>query len=285
MTFRPQRLTHNLTTGAVGAQTTETTITKGLLFQSARSDKKPQNDKPIVLLLPWMNSKSQHTHKYGHIYIEKGFDVLYVSLNAMNMLLPQRTRTLVQHVYAFLNEPQHVSRPLFVQGLCVGCYTYSELLCLIAKQGEEGQHFGARSAGQVFDSLNADPTTINKALAPNNIVLRKALQASWWLYLRTFGKKLPSYYHDRAQQVRLNALKVPSMMLYSTVDRISDYATVEEVMEGWRKGGVDVSGKCWPDSEHVSHLRMYPAEYRNQIDMFLTSVGLIPLKETAHSRL
>lgn len=45
-------------------------------------------DNPLVVMLAWMMAKKKHTHKYADIWIEKGFDVLCVTVNPWQFLWP-----------------------------------------------------------------------------------------------------------------------------------------------------------------------------------------------------
>lgn len=45
-------------------------------------------DNPLVIMLAWMMAKKKHTHKYADIWIQKGFDVLCVTVNPWQFLWP-----------------------------------------------------------------------------------------------------------------------------------------------------------------------------------------------------
>lgn len=47
-------------------------------------------DKPLVLLLSWLMAKKNHIYKYANLYIDKGFDVLNVTITPWQLLWPTK---------------------------------------------------------------------------------------------------------------------------------------------------------------------------------------------------
>lgn len=45
-------------------------------------------DNPLVVMLAWMMAKKKHTQKYADIWIQKGFDVLCVTVSPWQFLWP-----------------------------------------------------------------------------------------------------------------------------------------------------------------------------------------------------
>lgn len=45
-------------------------------------------DKPLVVVLSWLNSKQKHLSKYAQVYMDQGFDVLVAQITPWQLLWP-----------------------------------------------------------------------------------------------------------------------------------------------------------------------------------------------------
>lgn len=70
----------------------------------------------------------------------------------------------------------------------------------------------------------------------------------------------------------------PALFFFCENDLLSDSQAMEEVIDTWRKSGVDVTAKKWEDSTHAGHLKRHQQEYLSTLDMFLHSLCIVPLK-------
>jgi hypothetical protein len=48
------------------------------------------DDKPLVVILSWLNAKPKHLMKYASIYLEQGFDVLITQITPWQLLWPAK---------------------------------------------------------------------------------------------------------------------------------------------------------------------------------------------------
>ena len=46
------------------------------------------NDKPLVVVLAWLQSKQKHLSKYAQLYLDQGFDVLVTQITPWQLLWP-----------------------------------------------------------------------------------------------------------------------------------------------------------------------------------------------------
>lgn len=52
------------------------------------------------------------------------------------------------------------------------------------------------------------------------------------------------------------------LYIYSIADKICSAKSIEKFLTSQKKVGKKVQVQCWPDSEHVDHLRKYPDLYK-----------------------
>ncbi|MEQ2165440.1 hypothetical protein GOODEAATRI_016899, partial [Goodea atripinnis] len=91
----------------------------------------PGDQKPLMLMLPWLGSRPQAVAKYCEIYFRSGFDVLVVESEI---------------------EPLKY-RPLLIHAFSIGGYTFGQLLVHISRDQQQYQAVTNRIKGQVYDSL------------------------------------------------------------------------------------------------------------------------------------
>lgn len=98
------------------------------------------------------------------------------------------------------------------------------------------------------------------------------------IYFTTFKYQTVDYF-DRAIDVfRDTPVTAPALFFYCENDALCDPLALEEVVDLWRKRGMDVTAKKWEDSTHAGHLKRHPQEYLSTLDTFLQSLSLAPLK-------
>lgn len=47
-------------------------------------------DKPLVVMLTWLMAKKKHIYKYANFYVDRGFDVLNVTITPWQLLWPTK---------------------------------------------------------------------------------------------------------------------------------------------------------------------------------------------------
>lgn len=47
-----------------------------------------KTNRPLVLVLPWLLAKPKHTKKYVELYLDKGFDVLTITITVWKVIWP-----------------------------------------------------------------------------------------------------------------------------------------------------------------------------------------------------
>lgn len=134
----------------------------------------------------------------------------------------------------------------------------------------------SRILGVVMDS----PTPYENILEgiPNSIsdnsLVRASIRALLSLYMRAFYSTVTTHYIQGAQAAESDNGGLPALMLYSSADRIVSHSKVDTVVDGWRKKGLFVRCRKWEDTPHVGHFRLYPEEYKRELQGFLDHLRL-----------
>ncbi|RWS18537.1 uncharacterized protein B4U80_14599, partial [Leptotrombidium deliense] len=71
-----------------------------------------------------------------------------------------------------------------------------------------------------------------------------------------------------------NYLKVPSLMITGEKDKIGTPEMSLKLKHCWEQLGIPVDFKCFKNSGHVQHYAVYPDEYTNNIDNYLSKINL-----------
>lgn len=98
------------------------------------------------------------------------------------------------------------------------------------------------------------------------------------LYFSIFRHQTVSYFKTSIDTFWNSPISAPALFFFCENDAISDPRLTEELIEYWRKRGIDVTAKKWEDSIHAGHLKRHQQEYLTSINMFLDSICFTPLK-------
>ena len=126
--------------------------------------------------------------------------------------------------------------------------------------------------------IEKSPTSIANFVTSNFLVQILVKCILLFYYTTTFPLtwmqygKAGKYLHQNPQQI-------PTLILYSRNDSISNASKTDKLIESWRSMGIQMRTKCWNESEHVQHFRMHPKEYEQEVDGFLSEVLELPFKK------
>ena len=98
------------------------------------------------------------------------------------------------------------------------------------------------------------------------------------LYFSTFKHQTVDYFNKGIEAFRDTPVKAPVLVFFCENDIMSNPQAVEELIDHWRKRGMDVTVKKWEDSTHAGHLRRHRQDYLTSLDTFICSLHIIPLK-------
>ena len=239
------------------------------------------NDKlqetPIVVLLGWGHGELKHLIKYSSLFEKHNFTTICQTLSLREMIFApvKMGNKSKRNIFKILDQltKKNKHRPIFFM-----CFSQTGCLPLwsITKHLTKNKgHY--HIAGTIFDScpfvLNEQTldrtanAVINYCNAPNKAtkwIIRKALTGI--IYFDTHLEKETKTFHP---VLRDNPCLAPQLFLFSKNDDVTNYKDILKFQEDRRNRGVPIHSKMWSESAHVSHLRLYPEEYKEEIDKFI----------------
>ena len=244
--------------------------------------------RPLVVLLTWLAAQDKHIDKYSNLYLQKGFDVLTVKTNPLELLFPSMgARKIAQNCVTALQTELTQYPSVVIHAFSVGAYQFGEILLEIREQHKRQQQTKDKSSdkqmaledrikGIVFDSvvpIEEIPNGVSRSITGNPF-LYKLIKSMIDSHLKIFDKVATKYYRASSQVVWNNYMRVPALVLVSQNDLIGTASANQRLTKVWRDLGIDVTFKCWEKSGHVQHLPKHPVEYEDLIDRFLDKVNV-----------
>ncbi|XP_071357112.1 transmembrane protein 53 isoform X2 [Trachinotus anak] len=240
--------------------------------------KASEDPKPLMLMLPWLGSRPQAVAKYCEIYFRTGLDVLVVESG--EFLWPRWGLDHGKSLLELLQSDRFASRPLLVHAFSIGGYTFSQLLVHVSQDTQKYQSLTKRIKGQVFDSLVVGSLEkmaigLGKTVFPRFETLVKNVSM---LYFDMFKHQTVDYFNTSIDVFWNTPIPAPALFFFCENDALSDARTLEDLIDYWRKSGINITAKKWENSIHAGHLKTHPQEYLATLDLFLHSLNISPLK-------
>ncbi|XP_054259882.1 transmembrane protein 53-like [Macrosteles quadrilineatus] len=134
-------------------------LSKSLELVTADSVKVTQgrlvNDtpRPLVVLLSWMLAQKKHINKYCEFYVNRGCNVLTISITPWQLLFPVTgSQVVADEVLSFLDQ-NSTNEPLFVHGFSVGGYVWGEVMVKMKQDLERYEHIVNRFVDTLYNAL------------------------------------------------------------------------------------------------------------------------------------
>ena len=247
----------------------ESVISGGGLFKEKRM---------VVLMVGWAQSSQKVLSKYAAFYTGLGLPCLAMALSIQHFWFSRRGNNATQNVLSLLDnslqQPASLLLHTFSGG---GIVIFPQFL---SEHERPNSLFASKivPVGMIFDS------------GPSNFAFRPGLEAAKLVYQQggyniltyalasSFGILTDVVVGPRKRAGRVEALEharllqMPQLYLYSRKDTVCLPETVEEVMEGQKRKGREVSSQCWEDSQHVRHFTKHPEEYTRRIVDFIQTL-------------
>ncbi|XP_058118374.1 uncharacterized protein LOC131286122 [Anopheles ziemanni] len=245
---------------------------------------KQQCEKPVVLIISWLNARQKHLAKYAELYIDQGFDVFVAQITPWQLLWPVKgTQLVAAEIVKFLKNNEF-KNGLVLHGFSVAGYLWGECLVHIARDLANYQVVLDRVTGQVWDSA-ADITEISvgvpTALFPKNPTLQNALRKYMLYHMKAFHEPATSHYIRSSQMFHTNLLRCPALFLVSKTDPVGTVEANTRVKDSWEQSGVKTTFHCWDRSPHVGHFMKHREEYIDVLFHHLRQLNLPTIKQDA----
>lgn len=278
----------------------------GEFSSNTSSSNQPPPPPPLILLFAWAIAKERHLEKFRTFWLSRGFDILTIRTPFWELAFPESAAPgNAQQVIRFLTSTSNFAqRRILAQGCSLGAYSVATFVDQLKKlqenngdskknsrEKDQSQQSEAEKARQIESALAGiilDSPGVSKALhvGAAQVLVQRPLAR------RLLRRAIYAYYHssrrhlwDRLQRIgaiqAANPLRVPLLVLYSRDDQVVSARLVDELIEDWKmiseqegEKPFSVQAKCWPVSEHVTHLRNFPEEYGAEVDRFLAKLGI-----------
>lgn len=98
------------------------------------------------------------------------------------------------------------------------------------------------------------------------------------LYFGMFRRQTVDYFNTSCEVFGNTPVTAPALFFFCENDPLSEARALEEIIDNWRKRGIEITAKKWEDSTHAGHLKRHQQEYLTVLNMFLHSLRIAPLK-------
>lgn len=288
-----------------------TTVTPKLLGDS----------KAVVLMYGWFGAEKKHLEKYANIYVDLGCTVIYGTTKLINIMTRnekglhtfamESVRIAAKTIRGQEEDKDNLIIPVvlhyFSNGGAFVADRLQQMIHVAKDVTERKTHARGTCGGDVedlkfvayrlqrgFEVLDSAPAYLHEEIffvvievALQNLIVR--VLAKMCLHCIVIGKKIyekisgkPNDRDEFWHNVTHSDMCCRQLYLYSTRDKLTDYKMIDILVEERGGMGIQVLAKNFEDSEHVSHFREYPEEYKafiaKVIDFVAThrSVRIVP---------
>ena len=253
----------------------------GAILALPAEDSPPPERRVLALLVGWASSSSKAVVKHSSVYTEVGIPAICLSPSVLRMWSSKAgtelSRSLLRSVHSSLEE-EPVS--LIIHSFSSG--TSSVLPFMAADYESREPQFTRKLVPTcaVFDSGPADFSHESGMAGARLIYKQGGYNAATYLASICVGTAVNALI-GRRKRLELRRvmssplLDVPQLYLHSESDQVARPAWVQQVMQGQRTRGRDVTSHCWKDQEHVRLYLNDPETYKQQIHLILRKCNLL----------
>lgn len=235
---------------------------------------------PTAVLFGWLGSKPRHVLKYGYLYEEMGYHLVYTTAPS-SVTFPLTPRIVTKYVLSILRIIAS-DRRLTCGGLVIHMFSNGGGMCapflaqLLMGNVKDVLHADDKVViktikdaicGVVFDSGPVNLRTrlganaICDSLGVSNLVLRTLI---WMLFAlvclvqQVLVINLREEFWNGVTQAEYFS---PEVYIYSRADKVLDVPALEQLVERRKQAGHDVRTLAVNDCEHVRILLQYEDRY------------------------
>ncbi|XP_045469843.1 transmembrane protein 53-like [Harmonia axyridis] len=239
-----------------------------------------EKKKPVIILFGWAGCIDKHLQIYSQIYEAKGFMTIRFIVSTKSMFLSkQDIIPISEKMVRVIEDLNIVNQPIFIH-CCSngGSYIYQHFAEAMKSSKKQ-----FRIRGMIFDSAPSRTSTTSLAAIRRmvnqskyfNLVVALFFQALcfilWFselignvIFRRNIIQFEPMKYLLEEEN------KFPQHFIYSKNDKVIPYQDVEFFINKRKSIGVEVSIKCYTDTEHVRHYPMKKYTYTQSIFNFIS---------------
>jgi len=245
-------------------------------------------DKPLVIILAWLQAKQKHLSKFAQLYMDQGFDVLVTQITPWQLLWPVKGSQQVAWDLVQFMASNDYYKQMILHGFSVGGYMWGECLAQMEKDRAKFQSVCDRIIGQIFDSaadITEIPVGVPKAVFPRNPRLQIALKNYMIYHMKTFHEAATQHYIRSSQLFHTNYIHAPALFILSKTDPVGAEASNRRVADSWIANGINLTWKCFDRSPHVGHFHKHREEYVQYLFDHLRSINMVKHPELLRAKL
>lgn len=262
----------------INSTSTTISITPETILQQSnlmfhRSD---GHSKVLVITFSWLFARERHLQKYRKIYLERGYDMLTVKTNVLDVLYPiNGSQKIAKNVVHFLEHAHHKYDDILIHAFSIGTYQFGEVLVQWA-HNDRSNEVTAKLRGQIFDS----GVDVDEALnyftqevirnKPIGFILKWSIMA----YVTLFHNLTTKQHRRSSDHIHRNKYRCPTLMFLSSNDTAVNELDQRKFAQYLANNGIPVTIKCWPQSLHVGHFIKFTDEYLQYLNKFIDNVIL-----------
>ena len=231
---------------------------KFTIKKSNLTSEKPNES--LVLFFGWLNASEKAISKYGDLYHNRGFDVIYVKGTINNMALPGTFKQPCRSLLDYVETNCSSYNTIIVHASSIGGFNFAMTMGAMSSEADAYRSTRNKIVGIVYDSItpgNIETVARGVELGTNSSTLAAIMS----VYLRLNKHNTLDVYAFYEAYFRTTSLNVPTLMFYCKSDPISQYNFVTSLISDWRREfDFPLVEKCWEKSVHVQHLRHHPID-------------------------
>nr|CAB3263002.1 uncharacterized protein LOC100186401 [Phallusia mammillata] len=229
-----------------------------------------RQNRPLVVLLPWLGATPRATEKYINLYNKLNCDVVSRKSTVKDFLWPiYGLKESQKFLHKVQKEMHSDDTPIFIHSMSIGSYFYALMLMCLEKEPQVFTQVSSNICCQVIDSpvvgtLNQMAFGVAQMITKSKI-MHKILQSLIQAYFATTKPYTVKYYEQSIDAIQNRSPKVPAVFMSSLSDPMMVSHALKDFENAWVSRGIEVTVKMWENSEHAQHLRNHPDEYENVI--------------------
>lgn len=231
-------------------------------------------NRPLVVMLPWIQSKSSAIKRFVDVYHTKGYNVLVCRISLLQMIVPSLLDKVARD--EFIPSILSFNRSTKILHIfCIGSLVFSRILTHMPEQ--EREQFLSSVKAQIWDSLPHHHTFAfgfsKNAVPVEWSGVQRRVQSVVDRYLKL--GPIDSFSVESQNLLTNNTVKAPALLFSSEADPISPVSLSEFYVRKWQdEHGIPCQLKYWQDSGHVEHMRKHPDEYWASVNGLLRQSGI-----------
>lgn len=230
-----------------------------------------------MLLFPWLGVEPKHLMKYVNVYTNLDLDVITSTTKAQAILFSEHfVPPLADDIVKLITNNENYQE-IVLHGLSVGAFLWSEAVQNMHKN-DCYTSIDKRIKAQIWDCVTfqeGGALGISWALLKTNPTLIYLFSYLIRLHFMLPHNHTIQHFIRHEKKFLTSPLRAPALIFASKSDQIGGWQKSFQATDVWRSKGVDVTWKCYDDSNHVQTMRVHQSEYVKLIVQHLKNTNVL----------